>query len=348
MRIGITSGDINGIGPEVILKAISNNSALERHTVIIYGSGKVMAYHKNIVKNIDVQFSNISSAEHASKGKISVVNCWTDDIQISLGKAEKIAGQFAHVALDRAVNDMKNGLIDVMVTAPINKSTMDSMSFPYAGHTEYLTESFGVKSSLMTMVSDELRIAVVTNHEPIAKVPSIFTRELLMRKINHFYHSLKTDFGKQKPTIAIMGMNPHAGDGGKIGTEEEEIIRPVIIELKKKGVLTYGPYSADGFFGSQLYQKFDGILAMYHDQGLIPFKTLSFGNGVNYTAGLPFVRTSPDHGTGYDIAGQNKADPSSMRSAIFAAMDIFNNQKNEMEMKANPLVKKVKLQVEKS
>jgi len=346
MRIGITTGDINGIGPEVILKALSNNSALHDHSVVIYGSGKVMAYHKNIVKNIDVQFSNVSGAEHASNGRISVVNCWTDDIQISLGKAEKVAGQFAHVALDRAVNDIKNGIIDVLVTAPINKSTMDTMSFPYAGHTEYLTTSFGASSSLMTMVADDLRIAVVTNHEPISKVSSLFTRELLMRKINLFYHSLKIDFGRDKPTIAILGMNPHAGDGGKIGMEEEEIIKPVIEDLKNKGVLTYGPYAADGFFGSGLFRKFDGILAMYHDQGLIPFKTLSFGNGINFTAGLPYVRTSPDHGTGYDIAGENKADEMSMRTAIFAAMDIFNNRENDKEMKANPLVKKAKFEKE--
>lgn len=348
MRIGITSGDINGIGPEVILKALTNNSVLHEHSVLIYGSGKVMAYHKNIVKNIDLQFSNVSGAEHAGNNKISVVNCWTDDIQISLGSPEKEAGQFAHVALDRAVNDMKNGLIDVMVTAPINKSTMDSMSFPYAGHTEYLTSSFGATSSLMTMVADDLRIAVVTNHEPISNVSSLFSKELLMKKINIFYHSLKTDFGKDKPRIAIMGMNPHASDGGKIGTEETEIIIPVIEELKNKGVLTYGPYSADGFFGAHMYRKFDGVLAMYHDQGLIPFKTLAFGNGVNYTAGLKYVRTSPDHGTGYDIAGENKADESSMRNAIFAAIDIYRNREDEKEMKANPLVKKVKFHSERS
>ncbi len=337
MRIGITSGDINGVGPEVILKAISGNDALQRHTIIIYGSGKVMAYHKNIVKDLDVQFSNLSTASQASNGKVSVVNCWNEDIQITLGKPTAEAGQFAHVSLDRAVNDLKDGHIDVLVTAPINKSTMDEQSFPFAGHTEYLAHNLNAKNSLMTMVSDELRIALVTNHEPIMKIPQLLTKELIMRKINVFYHSLKRDFGKEKPTMAILGLNPHAGDDGKIGQEEQELIRPIIIELKKKGVLLFGPYAADGFFGSGTYSKFDGILAMYHDQGLIPFKTLSFGSGVNYTAGMDYVRTSPDHGTGYDIAGQNQADPSSMRTAIFSAIDIYNNRQLEIEMKENRL-----------
>jgi 4-hydroxythreonine-4-phosphate dehydrogenase len=339
MRIGITSGDINGVGPEVILKALAGNEALYKHTIIIYGSGKVMAYHKNIIKDIDIQFSNASTAEHAGKGKVSVVNCWNEDIQITLGKPTPEAGQFAHVCLDRAVNDLKDGHIDVLVTAPINKSTMDPMSFPYPGHTEYLEHTLGAKSSLMTMIADDLRIALVTNHEPISKVPELLTKETVMRKINLFYHSLKRDFGKEKPTMAILGLNPHAGDDGKIGNEEQELIRPIIIELKKKGVLLFGPYSADGFFGSGNYTKFDGILAMYHDQGLIPFKTLSFGNGVNYTAGMDYVRTSPDHGTGYDIAGKNMADPRSMRNAIFAAVDIFNNRKLEFELKENQLVR---------
>jgi len=340
MRIGITSGDINGVGPEVILKSLSGNGALQRHTIVIYGSGKVMAYHKNIIKDIDIQFSNVSTASQAGNGKVSVVNCWNEDIQIKLGKATPEAGQFAHVALDRAVNDFKDGHIDVLVTAPINKSTMDPMSFPYAGHTEYLEHSLGAMSSLMTMVSDDLRIALTTNHEPITKVPELLTKETVMRKINLFYHSLKKDFGIEKPTIAVLGLNPHAGDEGKIGTEEQELIQPIINELKEKGVLLFGPYSADGFFGSGNFSKFDGILAMYHDQGLIPFKTMSFGKGVNYTAGMDYVRTSPDHGTGYDIAGQNIADPRSMRNAIYAAIDIFNNRKMEDELKENRLVPK--------
>ncbi len=332
MKIGITTGDLNGIGPEVILKAISNNYHLDHHTVIIYGSGKVMAYHKNIVDNVDVNFSNVSTAENPPKGKICVVNCWNDDINIVLGKATPEAGQFAHVALDRAVNDLKAGHIDVLVTAPINKHTMDEHSFPFGGHTEYLTDAFGAKESLMMMVSGDLKIAVATNHIPVAEIKEKFTKELLLRKINLFYHSLKKDFGKEKPMIAILGMNPHAGDNGRIGTEEEEIIRPTIIELKKKGVMVFGPYSADGFFGSSQHQKFDGVLAMYHDQGLIPFKTLSFGKGINFTAGLSIVRTSPDHGTGYDIAGDNKADASSMREAIFLAMDVYENRRNLKEI----------------
>jgi len=332
MKIGITTGDLNGIGPEVILKAISQNYHLDNHTVIIYGSGKVMAYHKNIVDNIDVNFSNISTAENPPQGKISVVNCWNEDINIILGKATPEAGQFAHVALDRAVNDLKAGYIDVLVTAPINKHTMDEHSFPFGGHTEYLTDAFGANESLMMMVSGDLKIAVATNHIPVSQINEKFTKELLLRKINLFYHSLKKDFGKEKPMIAILGMNPHAGDNGRIGTEDEEIIKPTILELKKKGVMVFGPYAADGFFGSSQHQKFDGILAMYHDQGLIPFKTLSFGKGINFTAGLSIVRTSPDHGTGYDIAGDNKADASSMREAIFLAMDVYENRRNLKEI----------------
>jgi len=335
MRIGITSGDINGIGPEVILKALSNNTLIKGHEIVIYGSGKVLAYHKNIVKGIDIQFSNISDAARVQKDRICVVNCWNEDINITLGKATAEAGRFAHVALDRAVNDLKNNSIDVLVTAPINKHTMDSHSFPFAGHTEYLGDAFQVKDNLMTMVSDNLRIALVTNHEPIIQIPNIFSKELLEKKIKTFNNSLKTDFAIEKPVIAVLGMNPHAGDNGKIGAEEDDIIRPTIIEFKKQGIMVSGPHSADGFFGSGSFSKVDGILAMYHDQGLIPFKTLTFGRGVNYTAGMPYVRTSPDHGTAYDLAGENLADASSMRNAIFAAIDIYNNRKLEKDLLAH-------------
>ena len=326
MKIGITIGDINGVGIEVILKALSNDKMLDMFTPVIYGSAKAVSYYKNIV-NADIHFVSNKDPQRASRNKINVVNCWEDTVNISVGQATKEGGKFAHIALDRAVQDLKDHKIDALVTAPINKSTMDPDRFPYAGHTEYLTKSFDISQSLMFMISEDLRIGVATNHIPVKEIPEHFTKDLLKKKINIMELSLKRDFGIEKPTIAILGMNPHAGDGGKLGNEETEIIRPVIIEMKKGGRLVMGPFPADGFFGSEQYKKFDGILACYHDQGLIPFKTLSFGSGVNYTAGLPIVRTSPDHGTGYDIAGKNEADETSIRNAMYLAIDIVNNRK---------------------
>lgn len=326
MKIGITIGDINGVGIEVIIKALANEKMLDMFTPVIYGSAKAISYYKNIV-NSDINFVSNKDPQRASRNKINVVNCWDDTVNISVGQATKDSGKFAHIALDRAVQDLKDHKIDALVTAPINKNAMDPDRFPYAGHTEYLTKSFDVSQSLMFMVSEDLRIGVATNHIPVKEIPQHFTKELLKKKINIMELSLKRDFGIEKPTIAILGMNPHASDGGKLGTEEAEIIRPVIIEMKKGGRLVMGPFPADGFFGSGQYKKFDGILACYHDQGLIPFKTLSFGSGVNYTAGLPIVRTSPDHGTAYDIAGKNEADETSIRNAMYLAIDIVKNRK---------------------
>jgi len=326
MKIGITIGDINGVGIEVILKALSNEKILEMFTPVIYGSSKAVSYYKNIV-NSDLNFVSNKDPQRASKNKINVVNCWEDTVNITVGQATKEGGKCAHIALDRAVQDLKDHKIDALVTAPINKHTMDPDRFPYAGHTEYLTKSFDISESLMFMISEDLRIGVATNHIPVREIPEHFTKDLLKKKINIMELSLKRDFGIEKPTIAILGMNPHAGDSGKLGSEETDIIRPVIIEMKKGGRLVMGPFPADGFFGSGEYKKFDGILACYHDQGLIPFKTLSFGSGINYTAGLPIVRTSPDHGTAYDIAGKNEADESSIRNAMYLAIDIVNNRK---------------------
>jgi len=326
MKIGITIGDINGVGIEVIIKALSNEKILDMFTPVIYGSAKAISYYKNIV-NSDINFVSNKDPQRASRNKINVVNCWEDKVNISVGQATSDSGKFAHIALDRAVQDLKDHKIDALVTAPINKNAMDPERFPYAGHTEYLTKSFDISQSLMFMISEDLRIGVATNHIPVKEIPEHFTKELLKKKINIMELSLKRDFGIEKPTIAILGMNPHASDGGKLGDEEAQIIRPVIIEMKKGGRLVMGPFPADGFFGSGQYKKFDGILACYHDQGLIPFKTLSFGSGVNYTAGLPIVRTSPDHGTAYDIAGKNEADETSIRNAMYLAIDIVNNRK---------------------
>lgn len=326
INIGISIGDINGIGLEVVLKTLAHEQVLKMCTPIIYGSSKVVSYHKNIAKLDQLRFSTFRADERLKNGRIYVVNCWDDEVSINLGQITEDGGKYATLSLSAAVEDLSKGLIDGLVTAPINKEAMKLSGFPYPGHTEFLTDKLGEKNNLMTMVQGDLRIALVTNHEPIEQVKPGITKERIKEKLKIFEQSLIRDFGIEKPSIAIMGLNPHAGDGGAIGKEEEDIIRPLIIEAKKKGKLFFGPYSADGFFGSGNYKKFDGILAMYHDQGLIPFKLLSFGNGVNYTAGLPFVRTSPDHGTGHDIAGKNLADPGSFKQALFQAIDLIRNR----------------------
>lgn len=340
-RIGVSIGDINGVGLEVILKTLAKKRLYDYFTPVIYGSAKVVSYHKNIV-GIDFPFNTTTGADRLQKDRINIVNCWQENVNITLGKASDQSGQYAYRSLEAATHDLKNGLIDALVTAPINKEAMKMANFPYPGHTEYLTKEFGQQESLMFMVSESLKVGLVTNHLPIAEVAGSITKELIVRKIKLMHESLKYDFGFERPTIAVLGLNPHAGDGGAIGEEEENIIRPAIVECKKNGIMAMGPYAADGLFGSQQYAKFNGILAMYHDQGLIPFKALSFGDGINFTAGLPVVRTSPDHGTGFDIAGKNMADPASFRLAIFTALDILKNRKEQEELRKNALVKKEK------
>ncbi|MEL6986672.1 MAG: 4-hydroxythreonine-4-phosphate dehydrogenase PdxA [Bacteroidota bacterium] len=342
IRLGITMGDINGIGAEVIIKTLSNSALLEYCTPIVYGSSKIFSYHKKIVKADDLQVQNLNSADRPYTGRINVVNCWQENVTVTLGKATEDGGKYAYIALDKATEDINNGLIDVLVTAPINKEAMKMADFPYPGHTEYLTQKFGGSQSLMMMVNDSLRVGLLSNHIPVSEVASKVTKEHFVKKLKIFNRSLKQDFGKERPTIAVLGLNPHAGDNGTIGKEDLEILRPAIIEAKKNGAMVMGPYPADGFFGNREYQKFDGILAMYHDQGLIPFKTISFGNGVNFTAGLKIVRTSPDHGTAYNIAGKNEADPSSFRNAVYNAIDIFRNRKDHSAIHANPIEKKPK------
>ena len=340
IRIGISIGDINGIGLEVILKTLAHPKIINLCTPVIYGSSKVVSYHKNVVGLENFQFNLAKSGDRIKRDKINVVNCWTDDVNITLGKLSDSSGKYAKISLEQAIIDLKNGYFDALVTAPINKKAMNLANFKFLGHTEYLTSEFGAKESLMLMVNNNLRIGLVTNHLPIRDVPAALTKEIIRTKLQLLHNALKVDFNIERPTIALLGLNPHASDEGIIGDEEENIIRPVIIEAKKKGVLAMGPYAADGFFGSIQYSKFDGILAMYHDQGLIPFKSLSFGSGVNYTAGLNIIRTSPDHGTAYEIAGNNTADHSSFRQALFLAIDIAKNRKMYKEMTANPLVKR--------
>lgn len=337
LKLGITIGDINGVSVEVIIKALSDERMLNQFTPIIYGSSKVLSYHKNIVDSDNFQFSSISKAESAKYNRVNVLNCWDETANIELGKATQEAGKFAHIALDRAVRDFQNNQIDGIITAPINKHAMKMADFPFPGHTEFIADKFKSSNSLMMMVSESLKVALVTNHEPVSNVAGLITKESVTKKLNVLHKTLVQDFGIEKPVIAVLGLNPHAGDDGAIGNEDESEVRPAIIEAKKNGMSIMGPYPADGFFGSSQFKKFDAILAMYHDQGLIPFKALSFGNGVNFTAGLPLVRTSPDHGTAYDIAGKNVADESSLRSAIFTALDIARTRKDYLESRENTL-----------
>lgn len=335
--IGITCGDINGIGLEVVLKAVADRKAARDATVIIYGSTKVVAYHRNIISGENIQFHSIQQAEEALEGRINVLNCWQDNVNITLGKPTDVGGRCAFLALEKAVKDLNAGLIDALVTAPINKKAMQMANFPFIGHTEYITAQLKSKESLMLMVSEALRVGLVTNHLPVKEVANGVTTEKVLLKLMILAETLRIDFNIGRPTIAVLGLNPHAGDEGAIGNEEETIIRPAIEQAKSKGVLAFGPFPADGFFGSGQYQKYDAILAMYHDQGLVPFKTLSFGAGVNYTAGLSAVRTSPDHGTAFDIAGKGEADETSFIKSLFLALDIVNNRNEYVDMHANSL-----------
>ena len=339
IRVGITHGDINGIGYEVILKAFSDATMLDLCTPIVYGSPKVATFHR---KSMDIQtnFCIISTAEGALDNKLNILNCTEDELKVELSKSTPEAGKAALDALERALQDYKDDLIDVLVTAPINKHNIQSDSFHFPGHTEYIEERVGEgEKALMILLKDDFRVALVTGHLPIREVADAVTKELIMEKLSIFHRSLKEDFGIDAPRIAVFSLNPHAGDNGVIGTEESEVIVPAIQEMVAKGVQCFGPYPADGFMGSGNYSHFDGILAMYHDQGLAPFKAMAMDEGVNYTAGLPVVRTSPAHGTAYDIAGQGIASESSFRQAIYTALDVFRNRQIEREIHARPLRK---------
>lgn len=338
LKVGISIGDINGIGLEVILKTLAYDQIMNNCTPVIYGSTKVVSYHKNIVGS-KLHFQSVKSIDKAQDGKINIINCWNDNANITLGKPSVEGGQFALKSLEAAVNDLKNNQVHAVVTAPIHKHVMSEAGFQFPGHTEYLANELAGES-LMLMVSDQLKVGLVTNHLPIQDVAHAITKEKISQKLLVLNESLKMDFGIERPTIAVLGLNPHAGDNGLLGNEEEQMIRPAIIEHKKKGMMVSGPFSADAFFGSGQFTKYDAILAMYHDQGLIPFKTLSFGQGVNFTAGLSAVRTSPDHGTAYDIAGKNQADHLSFMKALFTAVDIARNRREYLDLKENALVKR--------
>lgn len=321
--IGITLGDINGIGPEVVIKSLNNNKLTKYATIVIYGHGKVLSHYKKLLDVQNFAFYQYKKGDHLNQKKPNVINCWEDHVDVKPGEENADGGKFALAALQQAVEDLKSGFIEGLVTAPINKNNIQSEEFQFPGHTEYLTESFHHDDSLMFLCNDHIRIGVVTGHVPLTEVSQNITPEGLKSKLNLMMKSLKGDFGIQKPRIAVLGLNPHAGEDGLLGKEEIETIRPVINEFKEKGQLVFGPYPADGFFGNSHYSKFDATLAMYHDQGLVPFKTLAFEDGVNFTAGLPIVRTSPDHGTAYAIAGKNIANETSLRSAVFLAIDVL-------------------------
>ena len=339
IRVAITHGDTNGIGYEVILKTFADPAILELCTPIVYGSPKVAAYHRKAL-DLPTNFSIIEKAEDAQNGRLNLLTTFEEEVKVDLGQPSKEAGEAALKALDRAMTDYRAGLYDVLVTAPINKNNIQSDLFHFCGHTEYIEQSVGDgHKALMILMNDNLRVALVTTHLPVKDIAQAITKEKIVEKATIFHQALKRDLRISSPRIAVLSLNPHAGDGGVIGTEEQETIIPAIKELEEGGVYAFGPYAADGFFGSGMYNRFDGVMAMYHDQGLAPFKTLALENGVNFTAGLPIVRTSPDHGTAYDIAGKGVADEQSFRQAIYAAIDIWRNRQNYDEPLANPLPK---------
>ncbi|MDR0811383.1 MAG: 4-hydroxythreonine-4-phosphate dehydrogenase PdxA [Paludibacter sp.] len=336
--VGITHGDINGISYEIILKTFADGAMLEQMIPVIYGSPKVAAYYRKVFDIQGINFNVINTINELNPRKVNIINVVSDEIKVEIGLQTAEAGAAAYLALERATDDLKQGYIDALVTAPINKKNIQSDKFNFPGHTEYLQNKFGSgNAGLMLLVNDVMRVAVATGHIPVEQVSKALTTDLIFRKIQQLNRSLVEDFSITRPRIAVLGLNPHAGDNGVIGSEEENIIIPALKLAADKGIVCVGPYSADGFFGSGQFKKFDGILAMYHDQGLIPFKTISMENGVNFTAGLPIIRTSPDHGTAYDLAGKNLASEESFRHALYAAVDVYHSRANYKAMTANPL-----------
>jgi len=325
--IGISIGDVNGIGPEVVIKALSDNRVLKHFVPIIYCSSKVISFYRKKLSLDNFNYHQIRSLDKLHFKKVNVYGFSNDNIEAQCGQVDKIAGQYALKSLEKVCQDLKEGHLDGIVTAPINKNNIQSEDFKFPGHTEYLANQFGQKESLMFMVSDSLRIGVATGHLPFKEVPNFLNKNLILTKLSAMNASLKKDFGIQKPKIAVLGLNPHAGEEGLLGKEEIEFIKPALDEFRQSGNLAFGPFPADGLFGSGQFKGFDAILAMYHDQGLIPFKSLTFEEGVNFTAGLDMVRTSPDHGTAYSLAGKNLASPNSFIKALFQAKDIINQRK---------------------
>lgn len=338
--IGISIGDLNGIGGEIVIKIFEDQRVLELCTPVIYASVKTISFLKKYFKS-NLQFNGINNASQVVHGKVNVVNVWKENVNIKFGTENPKIGELAIKSLQFATRDLKKELINVLVTAPINKHNIQSDKFKFPGHTDYLNQELQ-GNSLMFMVTDKLKVGLLTDHVPVKDVSAHITKELIISKIETIHKSLKMDFGIRKPKIAVLGINPHTGDNGVIGNEDDEVMRPTLEKIRETGKLVYGPFSADSFFGSNAYENYDAVVASYHDQGLIPFKTLSFGNGVNFTAGLNRVRTSPDHGTAYEIAGKGVADVSSFKEAIYTGIQIFRNRKMNEELTANPLKKQPK------
>lgn len=340
LRVGITHGDTNGVGYEIILKTFAENGILELCIPIVYGATKVALAHRKAL-NLNTNFQTITSPEQAQEGQLYLINCVEKEVNVNLGQGDAESGRAAYLALERATADLKNGKIDVLVTAPICKAAIQSAEFQFAGHTEYLADRLAnnEEQPLMILANESMRVALATTHLPMSKVAEAITQELLEEKLHAFYKSLRHDFLLSAPRIAVLGLNPHNGDEGMLGEEEKNIIAPAINTLQMEGIPVFGPFAADGFFGAAMYKHFDGVLAMYHDQGLAPLKALSMDDGINFTAGLPFVRTSPDHGTAYDIAGKGVASEQALRQAIYTAIDIYHNRVADDLAHANPLPK---------
>jgi len=337
IKVGVSIGDINGIGMEVIIKTFADNRVLQDVTPIVYGSSKIAGYYKKNLNLNEFNFHLVRDSSEAQARKANLVNCWEEEVIINMGQANETGGKYALRSLEAACKDLAAGKIDVLVTAPLNKNMMQSERFKFPGHTEYLANMSNVDEALMLMAAGNLRVGVVTGHLPLAAVPSKITKERVLNFIRMMNHSLIRDFGVRKPKIAVLGLNPHAGENGLLGEEDRQHIEPAIKQAKQENILAMGPYAADGLFGSGNFKNFDGILAMYHDQGLVGFKALSFDEGVNFTAGLPVVRTSPDHGTAYDLCGKNIASEASFRNAVYLAKEIFLSRKYYKEINANPL-----------
>ncbi len=340
IKVGISHGDYNGIGYEIILKTLIDTRINQLCTPIVYGSAKLAAYHRKAIDLGNFNFNHIKFVAQANLRKSNIINCVDENSKIELGNPTKEAGLAAYSALEKAVEDLKENKIDVLVTAPINKKTINLSEFDFPGHTEYLQTRFDSEEVLMFMVGESLRVGVVVGHSPVKNIAEQITQESILRKLRIMNKSLLEDFAIRKPKIAVLGLNPHAGDEGLLGDEEQTIIIPAIKEARKEGIMAIGPYAADGFFGASSHKEFDAVLAMYHDQGLVPFKILEFERGVNFTAGLPIVRTSPGHGTAFEIAGKGVASPDSFRAALFLALEIYKNRQLYKEITKDPLDKK--------
>jgi len=336
--IGFTAGDLNGIGLELIIKALCDPHIMDICVPVIFANNKCINFYKKLSPSINFNFHSTKELNRLNHKQVNVFNCWEEEVAISPGELTDIGGKYALISLEQATAALKDGHIDALVTAPIHKKNIQSDTFKHSGHTPYLKETFGVKDVLMFMVAANMRVGLVTEHLPVADLAKHITKESILSKVKIMHQSLQQDFGIDKPKIAVLGLNPHAGDGGLIGNEEETVIKFAIKDAKHN-MLVWGPFSADAFFARGMYEKFDGVLAMYHDQGLIPFKSLAFGEGTNYTAGLPVVRTSPDHGTAFDIAGKDKADATSFLAAAFEAIDIYRTRKGYKDARANPMRK---------